>query len=66
MKVRVEIEKPKRCGECPFYFEDAYQCYNERGTECNCNMGYMKGDFRDQSYRNSLWKGCRLSEYKVK
>lgn len=60
MKVVVEMEKPRICGECRFYSERNYRCHNEIGIEAHCGMGYMHGDMRDKSYRSRLYDGCRL------
>jgi hypothetical protein len=61
--VTVEMKKiPEKCGECRFYSEPEYRCHSERGNEAHCALGYMHGDLRDQSYRDSLYPDCQLGE----
>jgi hypothetical protein len=65
MSVTVAVtlkELPTKCGECKFYSEGTYTCHNERGKEPHCALGYMNGDMRDQSYKDSLYFDCRLKD----
>lgn len=63
MKVTIEMEKPRTCGDCKFYSISPYSCHNERGYQANCSMGYMKGhDTRDWDMRNMLFDGCKLGK----
>lgn len=66
MKTRV-LKTPRKCGECPFYKEIPYQVHSDRGHEAYCALGYMDGmDMRDRSYKNVLYKGCRLLKIGIK
>lgn len=65
MSVTVAItlkEIPTKCGDCKFYSEHEYQCHSERGTAPSCLLGFMTGDLRDHSYRDSLYKGCKIKD----
>lgn len=60
MKISVEIDKPRRCGECPFYSEREYRCHNEVGKEAYCSKRYMNDDMREKSFKYTLYEGCKL------
>lgn len=60
-KVIAVMDKPNRCGECPFYSLTTYRCHNERGFMPQCSLGYMDHeDMRDQDYKDSVYEGCML------
>lgn len=62
-KVTVTINKPRKCGECPFYSVSTYTCHNERGYLPQCSLGHMNyGDMRDKDYSDSLYEGCMLGK----
>lgn len=48
IKVSIEIEKPRRCGECPFFSYQEYRCHNEWGYESCCSLGFMNDDMRER------------------
>lgn len=60
IKVSIEIEKPRRCGECPFFSYQEYRCHNEWGYESCCSLGFMNDDMRDRDYSNKLYEKCGL------
>lgn len=61
-KVTVEIDKPERCGECPFYSVAPYTCHNERGFGARCSLGYMCEDMRDKDFKDTLYEKCMLGK----
>lgn len=65
--MKIEINEPKTCGECPFYREIPYKIHNEQGIEADCAMGYMNGqDMRERTHRDSMYQGCKLGEPVIK
>lgn len=63
IKVMIEMDKPKTCGECRFYSSVPYTCHNERGNMARCSMGYMdKSDTRDWNMSKKLFSGCQLGK----
>ena len=54
IKVSIEIEKPRRCGECPFFSYQEYRCHNEWGYESCCSLGSVSYTHLDVYKRQSL------------
>lgn len=68
MKIRIEMDAPETCVECPFY-----SCYimNDMGASVSCPdcwMGYMKDYYNEtygQNYKDKKFQHCRLFEYAI-
>lgn len=58
--ITYEMERyPVKCNECPAFKRTPYSCYNERGLEARCELGYMSGDMRD--FRGTIkYSKCRI------
>lgn len=58
----ITIETPEICGKCVFYNEIQYNDHGYSGLQACCKMGYMIGDMRDRTFKNTKYELCEIGQ----